>query len=210
MGALDVSTAVAEQQAARIAAISLQRLRYWQKTNLISPDVERVISERNTVRLFSLARVVELVVASELRRQDVSLQHIRKVINHLADQGYEAPLRQVKFAISGGRLLFQHDDGEWEDSKHPYQGVMWQVIDLEEIRARVRSRLKRSDGDRGIVEKRRKVQASKPVFAGTRVPLSAITEYIARGKTTAEILKAFPSLTHEDVEAARQNATSVA
>jgi uncharacterized protein (DUF433 family) len=206
----DERTSLPDKRAAEIAAISRQRLRYWEKTDLITPDVERVISPRNVVRLYSLPRVVELVVASELRRQGVSLQHIRRIITHLREHGYEAPLREVRFALSGDRVLFQHTDGSWEDSRQPFQGVMWQVIDLEEIRARIRSRLSRSSSDAGVIERRRKVQASKPVFRGTRVPVEAVEGYLKAGKSIGEIMEAFPSLTEEDIEAARAQLTSVA
>lgn len=206
----DEKTALPDKRAAEIAAISRQRIRYWEKTDLITPDVERVISPRNVVRLYSLSRVVELVVASELRRQGVSLQHIRRIIEHLREQGYEAPLREVQFALSGDRVMFQHLDGSWEDSRRPFQGVMWQVIDLDEIRTRIRSRLSRSSSDAGVIEKRRKVQASKPVFRGTRVPVEAVEGYLKAGKSVREIMEAFPSLTEEDIEAARAQLTSVA
>ena len=206
----DERTSLPDKRAAEIAAISRQRLRYWEKTDLIVPDVERVISPRNVVRLYSLPRVVELVVASELRRQGVTLQHIRRIITHLREQGYEAPLREVRFALSGDRVLFQHTDGSWEDSRQPFQGVMWQVIDLEQIRARIRSRLSRSSSDAGVIERRRKVQASKPVFRGTRVPVEAVEGYLKAGKGIGEIMEAFPSLTEEDIEAARAQLTSVA
>ena len=162
------------------------------------------------VRLYSLPRVVELVVASEPRRQGIPLQHIRRIIDHLRAQGYEAPLRQVRFALSGDRVMFQHSDGSWEDSRQPFQGVMWQVIDLEEIRARIRGRLARSGSDAGVIEKRRKVQASKPVFRGTRIPVEAVEGYLKAGKSVQEIMEAFPSLTEEDIEAARAQPTSVA
>lgn len=201
---------VTDKRAAEIAAITRQRLRYWEKTDLIRPDVERVISPRNVVRLYSVSRLVELVAASELRHQGVSLQHIRGIISHLREQGYESPLREVRFALSGGRVLFQHDDGSWEDSRRPFEGVMWQVIDLHAIRSRVRGRLARSDAHKGVVEQRRKVQASKPVFRGTRVPVEAVRGYLEAGKTTSEILNAFPSLTEEDIRASEANSSAVA
>lgn len=201
---------IPDTRAAEIAAISRQRLLYWAKTDLVKPDTERKISSRNVVRLYSLARLVELVAASELRHQGVSLQHIRRIINYLQRQGYESPLRQVHFALSGERVLFQHDDGTWEDSRRPFQGVMWQVIDLEAIRSRVQGRLQRGDADAGVIEKRRKVQASKPVFRGTRVPVDAVRRYLEAGKTTAEILEAFPSLTAKDIEAAEASSSAVA
>jgi len=203
-------TAISDGRAAHVAAISPQRLRYWEKTGLVTPDVEREISPRNVVRLYSLPRVVELVAASELRRQGVSLQHIRKIIAHLRGQGYESPLREVRFALSGERVLFQHFDGTWEDSRQPFQGVLWQVIDLEEIRTQVQGRLQRSSDDAGVIEKRRKVQASKPVFRGTRVPVETVVDYLKAGKSREEILEAFPSLTDMDIEAAEAQLTSVA
>lgn len=206
----DERTAVPDKRAAEIAALSRQRLRYWEKTDLITPDVERKISPRNVVRLYSLPRVVELVVASELRKQGVSLQHIRRIVGHLRQQGYESPLREVRFARSGDRVVFQHTDGSWEASRRPFQGVMWQVIDLEEIRTRVQGRLRRSSRDTGVIEKRRKVQASKPVFRGTRVPVEAVERYLKAGKSTQEIIAAFPSLTEEPIEAAEAQFTSVA
>ncbi|MBA3362462.1 MAG: hypothetical protein H0T94_13570 [Acidimicrobiia bacterium] len=65
MTASDMFTAISDGRAAHVAAISPQRLRYWEKTGLVTPDVEREISPRNVVRLYSLPRVVELVAASE-------------------------------------------------------------------------------------------------------------------------------------------------
>ncbi len=206
----DDRTAVSVERAAEIAGISRRRLRYWEKTELITPDVERTISPRNVVRLYSLPRLVELAVAAELRHQGVSLQHIRRIIEYLRSRCYEAPLREVRFARSGDRVLFQHADGTWEESGRPYQGLIVQVIDLEQIRARVQNRLARRGTDAGTVEKRRKVQASKPVFRGTRVPVEAVRGYLEAGKSTEEILAAFPSLTEEDIEAVKSAASAVA
>ena len=203
-------TAISDERAAHIAGINRQRLRYWQKIGLVTPNVERRISPRNVVRLYSLPRLVELVVASELRRQGVSVQHIRTIIEHLQGRGYESPLREVRFALSGERVLFQHSDGSWEDSRQPFQGVMWQVIDLKQILTRIQDRLHRSSDDAGVIEKRRKVQGSKPVFRGTRVPVVIVIDYLQAGKRREEILEAFPSLTEKNIEAAEAQLTSVA
>ena len=106
--------------------------------------------------------------------------------------------------------MSQHADGSWEESRDPYQGVMWQDIDLEEIRTRIRERLQRSSAHEGVIEKQRKVQASKPVFRGTRIPVEAVQGYLEAGKSHDEIIEAFPSLTEEDIEAAEAQQTSVA
>lgn len=206
----DLRGAVPDWRSAEIAGISRQRLRYWARTDLVKPDVERVISPRNVVRLYSLPRVIELVVASQLRHEGVSLQHIRRIVEYLRRQGYEAPLREVRFARSGDQVLFQHADGSWEESRHPYQGVIIHVINVEEIRTRIRDHLRRSSADEGVIEKHRKVQASKPVFRGTRVPVAVVRGYLEAGKSHAEIIEAFPSLTEHDIEAVEAQLTSTA
>ncbi len=140
----------------------------------------------------------------------LSLRHIRGIISHLREQGYESPPREVCFALSGSHVLFQHDDGSREDSRHPIQGVIRQVIDLQAIRSQARGRQQRSETHVGVVEKRRKVQAFKPVFRGTRVPVETVKDYLEAGKSTSEILDSFPSLTEEDIKAAETSSSTVA
>jgi uncharacterized protein (DUF433 family) len=107
-------------------------------------------------------------------------------------------------------VLFQHDDGSWEDSRRPFQGVIRQVIDLQAIRSQARGRQQRSETHVGVVEKRRKVQAFKPVFRGTRVPVETVKDYLEAEKSTSEILDSFPSLTEEDIKAAETSSSTVA
>jgi uncharacterized protein (DUF433 family) len=52
------------------------------------------------------------------------------------------------------------------------------------------------------------VLGSKAVFAGTREPVAAVEAYLERGLPDERILEAFPELTREDVEAARQSRAS--
>ena len=46
-----------------------------------------------------------------------------------------------------------------------------------------------------------------PVFVGTRVPLKALTDYLAGGHPLAEFLDDFPSVTREQAVAALRLAT---
>ena len=193
------------RKAAAIAGISRQRLYYWEQTSLISPSVRREISPRNIVRLYGFDRLVELTVAATLvRNRPISLQHIRSVLQRLRDRGHEHPLRELRFAVEGDQIFFQDEDGHWEGSRHPRQIVLRQVLDLEEIRARIRSAASRDSSDHGSVVRRRKVLGSKPVFAGTRVPVDAVAAFIRRGATDAEILEAYPVLERADVQRARR------
>jgi uncharacterized protein (DUF433 family) len=197
---------VPARRAAEIAGISRQRLWYWESTELIEPTIHRTLSSRNVVRLYSLDRLLELVVAATLvRTPGISLQHLRHVLAYLREEGgYEAPLRELRFAVEGSEVYFQHPDGTWEGSRRPSQLVARQLLDLDEIREVIRGHLARSSRERGRIEKRRKVLGSKPVFAGTRVPYSAVASFIEAGATDNEILEAFPNLGWEDVGAARE------
>jgi uncharacterized protein (DUF433 family) len=46
-----------------------------------------------------------------------------------------------------------------------------------------------------------------PVFVGTRVPVSALIDYLSGGQPLAEFLKDFPSVTQEQAVAALRLAT---
>jgi hypothetical protein len=74
-----------------------------------------------------------------MRRQGISLQYVRRVIEHLRARGYDAPLRELRFAIYGGEVFFQHPDGSWEGGHAPRQIVLPHVV---------RSRRSRRTSDR--------------------------------------------------------------
>jgi uncharacterized protein (DUF433 family) len=44
------------------------------------------------------------------------------------------------------------------------------------------------------------------VFAGTRVPVATVLDYLAHGYSDERILEAFPDLTTSDIAAARRQA----
>ena len=203
----DMETMTPARRAATIAGISPQRLWYWESTGLISPSVRRPISKKNVVRLYSFERLVELVVAAALvDAPGISLQHLRKIITYLQeDAQYENPLRELRFAVRGDQVYFQHPDGSWEGSRNRRQLVVHQVLDLAEIRSHIRSRLRRDRSTFGHVEKRRSAYGSKPVFAGTRVPIAAVKSFIEGGASDQEILEAYPDLDLEDVRAVRDS-----
>ena len=48
-----------------------------------------------------------------------------------------------------------------------------------------------------LVEVNPKKMSGLPVFAGTRVPISYLFEFLEKGETLPEFLRQFPSVTHE-------------
>ena len=48
-----------------------------------------------------------------------------------------------------------------------------------------------------LVEVNPKKMSGLPVFAGTRVPINYLFEFLEKGETLPEFLRQFPSVTHE-------------
>ncbi|MBI2593107.1 DUF433 domain-containing protein [Candidatus Daviesbacteria bacterium] len=46
-----------------------------------------------------------------------------------------------------------------------------------------------------------RILAGKPTVAGTRIPVTLVLNLLAHGQTFDDILKEYPSLTHEDIKA---------
>jgi hypothetical protein len=121
-----------------------------------------------------------LLVANALVDAGRAPRQIRRVVEHLRDREYRAPLRELRFAVSSDRIYFQHPDGLWEDDQAPDQVVLYQVLDLEAIKARIRQSVRSSRAhEAGHLERRRGVLGSKAVFAGTRVPVAAVEAWSA-------------------------------
>jgi DNA-binding transcriptional MerR regulator len=109
--------AATPQTAARLAGVTVRQLDYWRRIGLIEPAVARRLSPRNEVRLYDFTGLVELRIVAALRAR-LSLQHIREVVSRLRGS-YDHPLSELRFAVQGRQLYFQHPDGSWEGGKRP-------------------------------------------------------------------------------------------
>jgi DNA-binding transcriptional MerR regulator len=194
-----------DARARQLAGVSMRRLRYWEETGLVAPSIQRRLGPKSTVRLYGFADLLSLLVVAELRTErDMSLQHIRRVVDHLRARGYQEPLRELTFATVGQEIYFQHPDGTWEGDLRPDQIVLEKVLRLDRLRARITRAAERQAHDAGQVVKKRGVHASAPVFAGTRIRVSTVQDYLRHGYETGAILEAFPDLSAADVaEASR-------
>jgi uncharacterized protein (DUF433 family) len=195
-----------DEHAARLAGVSLGQMRSWERAGFIKPSVERSFGPRSNVRLYGFDRLVELLVAATLvHHPGVTMSHVRTIVTRLHRRGYASPLRQVSFAVIGSEIYFRDPEtGDWEGGRRPGQIVIEQVLPLDPIRAKIRSAIERDPQQSGKIERRRKTHGSKPVFAGTRVPVETVQKYITSGHSTAQILQSFPALTRADVEAAER------
>ena len=53
------------------------------------------------------------------------------------------------------------------------------------------------------------VMLGKPVIRGTRIPVEALLRKLSEGASQADLLDAYPRLTHEDIQAAMRYAADV-
>lgn len=195
--------AVTRDTAARITGLSRRRLDYWARTDFVAPSTDDQLTPGRRIRLYDFLDLLGLMVAAQLMERGVSLPHVRQIVSHLRARGYEQPLTQLTWATQGKRVYFQHADGSWEGDLRPRQTVLSQVLNLELLRAEIKDKARRPSALAGTIERRRGALGNKQLLAGTRVPVETVRRYLDHGKSTADILRSFPVLSEEDIEAVR-------
>jgi len=188
---------------ADLAGVRESRVAYWERTQLVSPSVNERLTPRRPVRLYGFQDMMSVLIIAELRRQ-VSLQHIRQIVSYLREREFK--VTEVVFAIVGRRVHFRAPDGKWEDAIERGQIVLHQVLDLTPLRAKVARAASRDPETVGRVERRRGARGSKPLVAGTRIPVASVRAFLDSGADLAEILAAYPALEPADVEQVKQAA----
>jgi uncharacterized protein (DUF433 family)/DNA-binding transcriptional MerR regulator len=190
---------------ARLSGVTERRLAYWEQTGLLHSTIDEGLSASRRTRLYDFQDAMTAMVLAALRQQ-VSLQHVRQIVDHLRGIKYE--VTEVEFAVVGKQVYFQTPDGNWGGIQDPGQIVLHQVLDLRPLRSAVLGTGRREEAEVGRIEKRRGVHGSKPVLSGTRIPVRAVRAHMDAGRTEAEILAAYPALTQSDLEAVRASATA--
>lgn len=194
------------EQAASMAGVRPARIDYWVDTGLIQPTTDRHLTPHRRVMLFSFQELLSILVAAQLRDRGISLQHMRVVVSRLRERGYALPLAELRFATEGSEVYFMDENGQWEAGRKPAHALIDHRLDISALRARVHRSVGRAADSHGRIESRRGALGSKPLIAGTRVPVRTVQSYLDAGKRPEEILEAFPSLTQDDVAAVRQGA----
>jgi uncharacterized protein (DUF433 family) len=175
------------------------------ETGLIGPTVERKLTPHRTVRLYSYQDVLALLIVGVLREHRITTRYIREIVAHIRREGFR--VSELQFAIAGSRVHFKTPEGVWEDAERP-QPVITHVLDLNPLRARLKASMQRDPQLVGQTERRRGAMGSKELIAGTRIPVSTVVRFLARGIAVADILEAYPDLQERDVEAIRHHPVS--
>lgn len=184
-----------------LTGLTPRQLQYWDEKRLVSPSLRRGKGPGRR-RLYDFRDLVSLKVAADLR-QSISLQMIRRVVDHLRGLDYEDPLSELRFWAEAGHLYFE-EAGTVREGRRPSQTIAQFTIPVAAIVRELDEGILRLDESRavGTVERRRGVLGSKPVIAGTRILVESVQRLHDDGADEAEILELYPDLTHADVRAA--------
>lgn len=204
VGDTDTLIGVSRTTAARVIGISERRLLSWNDKGLVSPSLSTAFGVR-VIWTFSLEDLVQGRVVKALEAQGMHVRHIRRIVEAVRSSVHPRPLASLSWGVAGQEIFVGYPDGSWVGDRRPNQNVLIDTINLEEIRGEARrSAQERRPEHIGAVESRRGALGSKEVFAGTRIPVSAVLEYLQRGASEQRILAGFPDLRPEDINFARQ------
>jgi DNA-binding transcriptional MerR regulator len=110
----------------RIVGITYRQLDYWARTELVTPSV-RDASGSGTQRLYSFQDLVTLRVIKNLLDTGVSLQRVRKAVEHL--EAMERPVSGVTLMSDGKGVYEAHSPQELVDLVRQGQGVFAIAVD---------------------------------------------------------------------------------
>ena len=110
----------------RIVGITYRQLDYWARTELVTPSI-RDASGSGTQRLYSFHDLVTLRVIKNLLDTGVSLQRVRKAVEHL--QAMEEPLSGVTLMSDGQGVYEAHSPEAVIDLLRQGQGVFAIALD---------------------------------------------------------------------------------
>lgn len=203
---LDISNSIAafsEDQASALTQLSINRLRYWAKTNFFAPSY---VGDSNGPynKFYSFKDIVALRTLEMLRvRNRVPLQHLRKVaekLSHLKDDLWT----KTKLRVWKQKVVF--DEPESWRAREILSGQFVEEYKLIEIISETGDAIalmKSRDNDEiGKIVSVRGIQRGAPIIAGTRIPVASIKRLREDGYSPKQIIAEYPRLTEQDVKAA--------
>lgn len=188
-------------QVQKLARLTKRMLTYWEETGVYGASYVNDSPHRAYRRIYSFSDVVSLRTLSMLRREHhVSLEELRKTGRYLR-QFSETPWTRQFWVVERTVLFLQEGTGELVDRKGQRS-----YIDVSRVWAEVEAETsdwnRRDPRDVGHVARHRHVQHNQWVVKGTRVPTSAVWRFHEAGYDAEAIVRQYPNLVPEDVDAA--------
>ena len=199
-----VVSAFSEEHVEALTGITRRQLQYWDRTGFFAPSLADDNRRLSYSRIYSFRDVVCLQVLNTLRNEArVPLPHLRDVKEKLAHLGEDMWAKTTLYVLNR-RVIFDNPETRQKEEVVSGQGVL--QIPLAVVRGNmekaVRTLWRRDKTSIGQIKRKRGLVGSRPVIAGTRIPVSAIKAFRDAGYTFSQIRNQYPSLTDDDIRAA--------
>lgn len=184
------------ERAATLAGLPAATVSRWVRNGLI-------LMEHRDVHLFSFRDLVALRTLAVLHlkhRIPVRGKRGLRAFSRWLNARYVQPFASLRFSVAGREIIF--DDGDGLMSHFPPGQVVapGTAFDMREVASKLEGKAKLSAGR--ARETFGRVDAKRKVIAGTRIATAMLARMRAAGMSSREILREYPSLHADDVEAA--------
>ena len=211
----DVIAAFSADQVKELTGLSVNRLRMWDRDEFFTPSLASPDRSEPFSRVYTFEDVVGLRTLSILRAtHKVSRQHLRKAAVKLKKHAGK-PWSQLTLYVLNGEVHFKNPStGSVEGAISGQFAVPIELGNIaDDMRAKAERLKVRDSSNIGHVKKNKFTMRGRSVLSGTRIPVATIKRFAEAGYTPEQIIREFPSLTFEDVQAAidyKDNLTRVA
>jgi uncharacterized protein (DUF433 family) len=199
--------AFSEDQVARLTDLSKAQLRAWNRRSFIRPEYKAGHNPRHPFTyIYSFKDLLKLRVLNQLRNvYNVPMRELIRVERELAHLGDDKWTSQRLWVLNR-RVVFEEPESlrKREISTRQFVAEIPLEVVTSDAREDIRRLNEREQNDLGRVVRKRHLHSSDPVFAGTRIPVSAVVGYLNAGFDAGEIMRRLPALRPADIEEARR------
>lgn len=198
-----VIAAFSADQIAKLTGLTLRQLSYWDSTDFFSHQYAAENRRSPHSRIYSFSDLVGLRTVSLLKnRYKVSMSHLKQTADKLTKYT-SRPWSDVRLAVWNRQVTWIEPDTGKPASVVDGQYILFELIDVIQDMEKEAMKLRSRDiGEFGQMTRNRNVAHNKPVFAGTRIPVSSVINFADAGYTIDQIIKEYPSLTESDISTA--------
>ncbi len=193
-------------QVCQLSGLTRRQIAYWNQTGFFSPTYAVESPRTPYNRVYSFKDVVGLRTIARLRNtpHSIHLQELHRVATWLSQHPAES-WPSLAFYVAGKHVYFEDPESGARLAARPSAQTVLPIAMariISETRAGIASLRERGPDTIGRIEKHRYVVHNVPVLAGTRIPTKAVWNLSKAGYDTANIIREYPRLRTEDVEAA--------
>ena len=208
---MPIIQAFSENQVARLTGLTAHQLKSWDRTGFFAPSFADENRKTPFSRIYSFRDVASLRVLAELRKQDVSLQHLRKVSQKLSHLGDDKWIKTTLYVLKKSVVFIEPESEKPREIVSGQYTFEIRLLDVSsDVQKAIEALRRRDESTIGKIERNRWVAHNAFVIAGTRIPVRAIKNFHEAGYTSAQIIREYPDLTERDIEAALSHAETEA